>query len=145
MDELKARLAAATATLEDVRSEFHRQITMSKIAIAVALAAAVVGGLVNFVLILKVWGQSDQIIADRTAARVTGCERDNRVRADTLAGFDQFTDQIAGLGNQPTDPAAIRARAELVATFKKQFKDSLPNLAPRDCDPEVLNTAATAQ
>lgn len=123
----------------------ERKIVTAKTALAVAVGAAIVGALVSIILGWSVKRQADQIVADRTAARVAGCVRDNGVRSDIFGGFDQFVDQLADIGTPPADDTAKRAKAELVATFKARFHQSLPNLAPRDCDPDVLNKAATGR
>lgn len=142
-DRLAAKFDAAIEAVAEVRGEIaeernarERQITTAKAAITLAIAAAVVGGLVNFWLILSVWQQSDQIVADRTTGRVVACERENASKADTKAGFDLLITMLGGLDEQTPEHRAF------VEDFRRRFFAELPTLAPRDCSPEAVDRAA---
>lgn len=143
MERLTAELADLTEEIKGLREEVHserevreRQISMSHMAIALAIGVAVVGALVNFALYLKVWDQADQIVADRTTGRVVACERENAGKADTRAGFDRMITMLGGLGEQTPE------RAATVARFRSEFFAGLPTLTPRDCTPEAVDRAA---
>ena len=158
-DLISAQMEVTVTAINELRDEvkaerlerdrnnliLERKLVTAKQAFVIAVSAAILGTIVSLVLGWNVKMQANQIVADRTAGRVAACQRDNRVRSDILGGFDQFIDQLAGLGQPPTDDTARRAREELVARFHQQFRESLPNLAPRDCDPDVLNAEASGK
>ncbi len=151
-EQISAQIEVTVTAINELRDEvkqeratLERKLVTAKQAFAVAVSAAILGAVVSIVLGWNVKQQADQIVRDRTAGRVAACQRDNRVRADILGGFDSFIVQLAAIGTQPADDTAKRAREELVATFRARFAQSLPNLAPRDCDPTVLNAEANAK
>jgi hypothetical protein len=146
--QIEVTVTAINELRDEVKRErrtLERKLVTAKQAFIVAVSAAILGSIVSLWLVWNVKLQADQIVRDRTAGRVAACERDNGVRADILSGFDSFITQLAATGQQPTDDTAKRAREELVATFRARFAQSLPNLAPRNCDPAELNKASTAR
>lgn len=140
VEELKASLAEANANLAAIRDEIHRereareqQISAARFAIGIAVAMAIVGGLVNFVLILKVWQQADDLKALQRDRAVSECERGNASRQAIVDAFDKF---ISALAAQATNPDPER-----VTRFREDFMQSLAPLAPRDCTADAAEGA----
>lgn len=138
-----AELAALTDEIRglrhDVQAEQHtreRQVSMTQLAVGLVTVFGAVGLAVSGFLILRVWQQADQIVADRTTGRVVACQRENASKADTRAGFDRMITMLGALGEQTPE------RVQMVARFRTEFFAGLPSLTPRDCSPDAVNRAA---
>lgn len=139
-EELYGRLDAATAAVTGARGDLQRQIDTSKMAIALAISVAIIGGLVNFVLVLKVWQQADDLEALQRDKAVEDCERGNASRTAIVDAFNQYTEALIAASGPSTDPA----RQARVDGFRADLARRLAPLAPRDCTQAVNPAAETS-
>lgn len=148
-ETLEAQIAEVIRTADDLRIAVDReqetrarQISESRLAITVAIVAAVLGGVVNFVLVLKVWGQADELATLQQERAVADCQQTNTSRAAILDAFEQYTQALVSTSKVPDDPAAKAAFEQRVAAFRADLAQRLTPLAQRDCSPEAVNAAA---
>ena len=148
-ESLEVQIAEVIRTADDLRVAVDReqetrarQISESRLAITVAIVAAVLGGVLNFVLVLKVWGQADELAALQQERAVADCQRGNASTATIVAAFEQYTQALVSSSKVPDDPAARAAFEQRVASFRADLAARLASLGPRDCSPEAVNAAA---
>ncbi len=143
MERLTAELAGLTDEIKGLRGDVQaeqetreRQVSLTRLAVVVAIVLAVVGAAVNGALILKVWQQQDQIQAAQQERAVTDCLRGNGSRAVIVEAFHL----LVSSARLSDDPKVRVDQEERIAGFLGELNR---RLGPRDCSADAVAATST--